>query len=98
MNRAIEGVTPGGWKAWTTILLAALLAGVIAATLASPADSRTRARISVSPTVVDPGASVSTTGHGLPRAAKGSITDGFESPDPASLPADAGMGFFYTSS
>ncbi|MEJ7632415.1 MAG: G8 domain-containing protein [Rubrobacteraceae bacterium] len=76
MNRAIEGVTPGGWKAWTTILLAALLAAMITATLASPADSRTRARISVSPTVADPGASVSTTGRGFPQRAKGSITFG----------------------
>ncbi|MGI8911283.1 MAG: G8 domain-containing protein [Rubrobacteraceae bacterium] len=76
VDRAIERETLGGWKRWATVLLAALLAAVITATLASPADSRTRARISVSPTTADPGASISTTGRCFPQRAKGAITFG----------------------
>lgn len=41
--------THSGWKPWAAVLLAALMALVAAVAVSGPADSATRARISVSP-------------------------------------------------
>jgi len=58
------------------VLLAALVAVVVAVAVSGPADAAVRARISVSPQVVDPGTSVTTKGYGFPQRKRGAITFG----------------------
>jgi hypothetical protein len=55
------------------MLLAALLTMALATLMASPADARAWPQISVSPQAVSPGTSVSTTGSGFPKRAKGNL-------------------------
>lgn len=55
------------------MVLFAILVALVFVAAAGPAESAARARISVSPTTADPGASVTTTGANFPSRARGKV-------------------------
>lgn len=62
-----------GHGSWIALALAVLVAGGTIATWATPAESASRARVSLSPSIANPGESVTTTGANFPSRTTGKV-------------------------